>query len=221
MSKTTDWLPGKRAEQLVMCRNWLNIMTVEVRTAWAIPQDQFTELQTLHGNADVLLAKAMSSERTAVITEQCREAFEALSAKMRFFKAHYFLVPPLTNADLVNLGLSPHDPHQTPTGEPTATVTVDTFLKGRHELGIQILYVSGDPEDRANKGYRVWYKTVAAGGEPVTSPKELNQSFFTKRKKDVMQFEFEDSGKTAFIAVQVENDGKKGQWGPLVSALIP
>jgi hypothetical protein len=44
---------------------------------------------------------------------------------------------------------------------------------------------------------------------------------FIKRLKDVIEFEFGESGKTAYFAVQVENDGKKGQWGPLVSALIP
>jgi hypothetical protein len=49
----------------------------------------------------------------------------------------------------------------------------------------------------------------------------LIKSFYTKRKKDVMEFEFGDSGKTAFFAVQIENDGKKGPWGPMVSALIP
>jgi hypothetical protein len=27
--------------------------------------------------------------------------------------------------------------------------------------------------------------------------------------------------KTAYFAVQIENNGKKGEWGPLVSALIP
>jgi hypothetical protein len=37
----------------------------------------------------------------------------------------------------------------------------------------------------------------------------------------MMRFEFEDSGKTAYIAVQVENAGKKGPWRPLVSAVIP
>jgi hypothetical protein len=37
----------------------------------------------------------------------------------------------------------------------------------------------------------------------------------------MIQFDFEDSGKTVYIAVQVENDGKKGEWGPLTSAIIP
>jgi hypothetical protein len=221
MSKTTDWLPSGRTDQLTMCRNWTVVMTAEVRTAWGIPQAKYTELVNLFDTAQTLLRKAESGERTPVITEQCREAFAALIAAMRFFKNHFFLTPPLTNADIVNLGLTPHDPHRSPSKKPAAEVTVETFLVGRHELGMKIVYVSGNPEDRENKGYRIWYKVVPPGGEPVTSPKQLDKSFYTRRKKDVVQFDYEDSGKTAYIAVQVENDGKKGPWGPLVSALIP
>jgi hypothetical protein len=43
----------------------------------------------------------------------------------------------------------------------------------------------------------------------------------TRRKKDLIEFDFGDSGKTAWFAVQVENDGKKGGWGPRVDELIP
>jgi hypothetical protein len=171
--------------------------------------------------AQALLQKAESGERTPVITEQCREAFDALAAAMRSLKNHRFLVPPLTNADLVSLGLVPRRTGHTPTGKPEAQVTVETFLLGRHELGFRIAYVSGDPEDKANKGYRIWYKVVPPGGAPVTDPEDLPKSFFTRRKKDVLEFEYTDSGKTAYIAVQVENGGRKGDWGPLVSAIIP
>ncbi|MHB9291278.1 hypothetical protein Holit_00351 [Hollandina sp. SP2] len=122
---------------------------------------------------------------------------------------------------MVNLGFTPHAPHPTPSGYPTAEVTVETYLVGRHELGIRLVYVSGNPEDKANKGFRVWYKTVASGGEPVRASKELTDSFYTRRKKDVVVFDYEDSGKTAYMAVQVENGGKKGPWGPLVSGIIP
>jgi hypothetical protein len=37
----------------------------------------------------------------------------------------------------------------------------------------------------------------------------------------VIEFDFGDSGKTAYLTVQVENGGRKGQWGPIVSAVIP
>jgi hypothetical protein len=39
-------------------------------------------------------------------------------------------------------------------------------------------------------------------------------------EKDVIEFDFGDSGKTAYFAVQLVNEGKKGPWGPLVNAFI-
>jgi hypothetical protein len=57
------------------------------------------------------------------------------------------------------------------------------------ELG-KIIYVTGGPED----------------------PDDLRKSFYTKRKKGVIEFSFGDSGKTAWFAVQIENDGRKGPW---------
>jgi hypothetical protein len=92
---------------------------------------------------------------------------------------------------------------------------------GRHELEVKIVYITGSPEDKANKGYRIWYSVVAQGETPPANPEDLRKSFFTKRKKDIMEFDFGDSGKTVYFAVQVENGGKKGPWGPLASALIP
>jgi hypothetical protein len=88
-------------------------------------------------------------------------------------------------------------------------------------FGIYYAFLGLKPHDSANKGYRIWYKVAVPGETPPTNPEELHQSFFTKRKKDVIEFAFGDSGKTAYFAVQIENEGKKGPWGPLVSALIP
>jgi hypothetical protein len=51
--------------------------------------------------------------------------------------------------------------------------------------------------------------------------KSNSKSFYAKRKKNLIEFEFGDSGKTVYFAVQIENEEKKGLWGPLVSALIP
>jgi hypothetical protein len=72
-----------------------------------------------------------------------------------------------------------------------------------------------------NWAVKIIYVVVAPGETPPAVPKDLSESFFTKRKKDVIKFEFGDSGKTVYFAVQIENEGKKGPWWPLVSALIP
>jgi hypothetical protein len=140
------------------------------------------------------------AERTHVITVSCQAAFKALVTKMRFFRNRYFKIPPLTGEDWA---------------------AAEPFLAGRRELGVRIVFVSGDPNDRANEGFRLWYKLVEPGGPPVTDPAQFDESLFTRRKKDVITFACADSGKTVYIAVQIENGGKKGPWGPLVSALVP
>jgi hypothetical protein len=35
-----------------------------------------------------------------------------------------------------------------------------------------------------------------------------------KREKDIIEFDFGDCGKMAYFAVQIENEEKKGSWGP-------
>jgi hypothetical protein len=160
------------------------------------------------------------------IAAQCKEAFDALIAFMRDMKRRYFLSPPLLDSDYIALGLKPHDPIPTPGKAPTAHVAVETYLVGRHELGVRLVYVDGSPDDKDNKGYRIWYSVAAPGdvstdAPPPANPEELRKSFYTQRRKDLIEFDFGDSGKTVWFAVQVENDGKKGPWGPLVSALIP
>jgi hypothetical protein len=60
-----------------------------------------------------------------------------------------------------------------------------------------------------------------ANGSNFTTDGGNSVPYLTKRKKDVIEFEFGDSGKHCFMAVQIENEGKKGPRGPLTSALIP
>jgi hypothetical protein len=221
MSKTTDWIPGTRDGQLAMAKDWQAVMAAKA-AAWGIPASALTEFDGLVSAAETALETAKNeTTRTPVATAQCKEAFDALTAAMRDVKRRYFLSPPLTDPDFVSLGLKPHDATQTPGGTPTAQTMVETYLVGRHELGIKIVYVTGSPNDPDNKGYRVWYSVITPGETPPENPGELRKSFFTKRKKDVVEFEYGDSGKTAYFVVIVENGGKQGPPGPPVSALIP
>jgi hypothetical protein len=207
-----------------MAREWITLLgaTGGKAAAWGVPAAALTDLGSAWAAAQAALDTARNeSTRTPVATARCREAFEALSDGMRDMKRRYFLTPPLVDSDYISLGLKPHDTNPTPSGTPTAHVTIETYLVGRHELGIKVVYVTGSPDDPANKGFRIWYTLAAPGETPPAAPEELHDSFYTKRKKDLMEFTFGDSGKTAYFAVQIENEGRKGPWGPLVSALIP
>jgi hypothetical protein len=204
-----------------MADDWISVCTPR-QTDWNIPSPALTELTARRDAARAALATAQNeTTRTPVSNARCKEAFDALTGFMRDFKRRHFLTPPLLDSDLVSLGLKPHDPHPTPGTAPTAQAAVETHLAGRHELGMRIVYVAGNPDDKANKGYRIYYSVLAPGETAPLKPEELRQSFYTQRKKDLIEFEFGDSGKTAYFAVQIENDGKKGAWGPMVSALIP
>ena len=221
MSQKTDWLPGTRTGQLTMAKDWKAVITGSA-AAWSIPGTAVTGFTAITTAAETALDTARNeTTRTPVANAQCKAAFADLVAAMRDVKRRYFLEPPLTDADLISLGLKPHDGTPTHSGTPTAQVIIETYLVGRHELGFKIIYVTGNPNDPANKGFRIYYRVVAPGESPPARPEDLTTSFFTKRKKDVIEFDFGDSGKTAFFAVQIENEGRKGPWGPLVSALIP
>jgi hypothetical protein len=204
-----------------MAAEWVAVCTPN-QTPWGISGTAMTELTARRDAARAALETAKTeTTRTPVANARCKEAFDAMAGFMRDFKRRYFLTPPLLSSDLISLGLNPHDEHPTPSTTPTAQATVETYLVGRHELGVRIVYVTGSPDDPANKGYRIWYIVVAPGETPPASPEELHKSFFTKRRKDLIEFEFGESGSTVYFAVMVENNGKKGPWGPMVSALIP
>jgi hypothetical protein len=178
-----------------MCRAWIAYITAELRTLWGIPAEEWTALQSLFTAAEGWLEKTQDvAERTHVTSVACHEAFAALEAKMRFFRDRYFKIPPLTKEDWAALGFRERDEHPTPAGDPTAQAKVETFLRGPGELGFRIVYVSGDPHDKANAGYRVWHSVVAAGEAPPATPGELRESFFTRRKRDFIGFDYGDAG---------------------------
>jgi hypothetical protein len=222
MAYNTDWLSHARVGQLAMVRDWISVLGTK-GSGWGVPDGTTAALTTLADAAQAALTEAQTeSSRTPVATAKCKAAFDAMTDKMRDIKRRCFLVPPLTEADLISLGLKLGDSTSTPTGTPAAQVMVEIFLRGRRELGFKIVYVSGDPHDRANGGFRIWYGIAAAGEPPPAAPEDLRKSFFTRRKKDFIEFDYADSGKTVYIAVQIESPGgKQGTWGPMISAVIP
>jgi hypothetical protein len=127
----------------------------------------------------------------------------------------------LTEDDLVSLGLKIPDSTPTQSGDPTSECTIEYWLKGQHEIGIKIVFLTGSAEDKANKGFRIWYTVLGAGETAPTNPKDLHESFYTKKHKDIIVLDTNDSGKKIYCAVQIENDGKKGPWGPITQAIIP
>ncbi|MDR3198778.1 MAG: hypothetical protein LBU34_13000 [Planctomycetaceae bacterium] len=237
MHNSIDWMPGKRASQIAMAKDWLQVLGAAT-PPWGIPATEVEVLGSLTENAESLLTTAMSSERTKIVTAECRVAFEALVAKMRFLKSRYFLTPPLTEVDYISLNLQPKDTTPTPIPPPTDQAEADITRPGAHQIMLHLHAVATAVPNphRSDYGFRIYYGIYPPGGasgEAATGAKrelvkvpvsgeELPHSKFTRRKRELLDFPQEDSGKTIYFCIRYENaKGEPGPWGPIVSTVIP
>jgi hypothetical protein len=221
-----------------MAQTWIEKVSVAAtRTAWGIPEAQVTELGTLYGAALVIFQEIRNKgERTEVMTAQCNAAFGALKRKMRFFKNHYFLVPPLTEPDLVSLGLRPRKEHSN-IPPPDGFAEADVSYPGVGVLELHPHPVAGQPplDPRSEYGYRVYWGVYPPGGataEMATGRKrelmnvpltgdDLPHSMWLRRRRERLIFTG-DSGKTVYFCIRYENGkGDVGPWGPMFFAVIP
>ena len=222
MPKNKKWWPGTRAGQLEMADKWMALLTSSNAQKWNIKQDDIDKFCKAVDKAKNALFEVQNAEtHTPIAVERCKVAFKELEAAARLFKRMYLTMPPLDSADLVSFGLNVPDRKPTHHGTPSAQVAIETFLEGKYELGVKFVFISGNPNDPANNGFRVYYSVVGHGEEKPKDQEDLRKSFFTRRKKTTIRFNPSDAGKTCYIAAQIENNSLKGPWGPMTSAVIP
>ena len=235
---STDWMPGKRADQLSMAKEWRIQLCEKGTTVWNIPESTELELNNLTKAAEEAFNQAsIAAERTPVVTAKCKTAFDELVAKMRDIKDRHFKSPPLTDPDFVSLGLKPPNTSKSHIPDPTGQAEADITYPGPHLLMLHIKPLEGTIHDeRADYGYRIYYGVFPHGGattDEAISPQryltkqpiqgdELPHSQFTRRKKEMIVFPAVDSGSTCYFCIRYENSkGKSGPWGPVFSAVIP
>ncbi|MDR2632274.1 MAG: hypothetical protein LBC51_01445, partial [Treponema sp.] len=229
MAKNTDWMPGPRTGILAMCLSWILYLTQARRTAWGVPEAEFTELESLSSTAQDLLQKAQNdAERTRVITVECQEAFKALEAKMRFFRDRYFKIPPLTEGDWAALGFRPKDTHPSPAPAPDGVPAASlSYPGGPHAMTLHLGPLAGTLElaPESDYGYVVYLGIMPPGGaslEQAASDKHylmkvpadgkgLLHYRFTRRAKEKLIFDAEDAGMTVYVCCRYEN--QKGEAG--------
>ncbi|MDR2886959.1 MAG: hypothetical protein LBV26_02995 [Bacteroidales bacterium] len=129
----------------------------------------------------------------------------------------------VTNEDRKNMSLPIRDSRPTPIGDPEGQAIADVSYPGRTQLMLRIKHVDGTPSNiRSNYGHRIHYGLYEQGQPSPVSGKELRESMFTKKKRELLTFNQEDTGKTVFFCIRYENGrGVPGPWGPMFSAVIP
>ena len=219
--KKSDWLSSKREDRLAMAERWLEYGG-ENFEAWNIPAAAFTKL-----NAATLAAKSANSvpagSRNAMTNAKLKTAFAEMVAQMRDMKKRYFYDPPLTEVDFAALGLKPKDTIPTSVADPVGLATATVKYPNEGALELHIKHTESTPMDeRANYGFRIYFGVYATDEVPPDSGEDLRESRFTRQKKELFTFRPKDSGKRAYFSIRYENSkGKAGQWGHLISAIIP
>jgi hypothetical protein len=224
-----------------MVKKWLEVLSTKA-AGWDVPTSEVMMLSGLTSEAEIDLAEAQSSQRTPVTTAQCKMAFEALVEKMRYIKKRWFIAPPLTEANFAALGLTYPDYHRTEIPPPKNQAGLEIIKWAPHEVAVRWFTAVVMNENEAAYGVRVFYGLVdarAAGdtsgkltterladnvyvlSRPPASPKDLPNSFFTRRKKDILSLPPEASGLTCYLAAHFENDkGNEGPSGVMISTIV-
>jgi hypothetical protein len=217
----TDWFPGRLDGKVAMAADWEGYLTTERAAAFGIPAAAITQLTTLRTTAAAKLAVTESAAKTPVAVEESRLAFKALEDFMRDMKRRYFLEPPLTDADLVGLGLKVPDRNPTPVPIP-ATRPMFVLRPGDSRQVIVEFKDEGSESKARPYGYSgavIYYAVLSA---PPADQTALTRSLLATRTPYTLEFTEEDRGKVVYIALRWQNGrGEKGPWTDIQSAYVP
>jgi hypothetical protein len=129
----------------------------------------------------------------------------------------------VSGEDRKMMALPIYDRTPTPVGDPVGLATAAVKYLNEGALELNIKHVEGSPYDaRANYGVKIRWAVTPMDAPPVTDTGLMQDSRFTRRKKETFIFGKHDRKKTAYFALRYENSkGKAGQWGQIISAVIP
>jgi len=193
------------------------------KTAWNhISAEAVAKLKKLLNDLEVALELATTQRTPAHILAR-KIAQSDATKEIRQFVNQYLRFNPVTDVDRVEMGIPVRDTIPTPVQDPVGQAEAILSYPGRTQLMLNVQHVSGTTHDnRADYGYRIYYGVYDHDHTPPHTGKDLHESKFTRKKRNLFTFQPEDSGKTAYFCIRYENSkGAAGPWGPLCSAIIP
>jgi hypothetical protein len=221
---SNDWIPGSNEELAAMAKTWYMQLN-SWKVAWGVPEAKVEELNGKQNAVNAMLLTPKAS-RTPSFTANLNREVEALKAVMRDIKKRYFYMPPLTEGDLVTLGLKIPDTEPTDIKAPTATPVLSL---GYHYSGNSItdIKMHQDPnhDPRSIHGVMIYYGVYGAEDKLPETADDLPKNEFVTGKtgsyQHVFSFGPENHLKTAYFCARYENGkAQQGGWGNMESQTI-
>ena len=203
-----------------MGQTWMSLLNINL-TKWKIPPDVLPKLETLWETAEDTFNRAQAPNSGPVDTQRNDTAFAELTAHMRDIRRRHFFTPPLTDADIVSLGLRPRDTIRTPHIDVTETVEFELNLRKIREILVNF-WVKGQSNRAKPAGYDGAVLVWDVLDTPPERPEDLNRHTMASRTPHTLEFDETERGKTVYIALTWQNErGNIGPWSEIQSAIIP
>jgi hypothetical protein len=230
MARNSDWLPSRQEEFVTWSQHFVNAMeedylalglTNAVFTALKAKQTTFMEYWT------EIQMEGPSSDRTS----RKNTLVKNHKTYIRGWVNQYLRGNPLLTDDIRNrLGMPKVDDTRTTVPTPANQATANHRPLGDHLLEL-VLEIVGDihkDTKASDYGFRIYWGIRPTGGasvEAATGVKrelikvpiggvDLPFSRFTRRHKELFDFDEADRGKTVYFCIQLENSkGDAGPWG--------
>ena len=167
-----DWMPHTPSRQLAMAKRWIDMLP-EKETEWRMPAGMLQLLGELIQEAEMLQDRANGPFGTKGDAARARTAFQQLVSVMRDIRRRVFFIPPLTEANFIDLGLQPPDTIRTPHIDVPEMVDFVIHLRGIRELLVDF-WIQGEAHTtikRTRKGVDELNLYVVAQGNVTMTNK--------------------------------------------------
>jgi hypothetical protein len=217
---SSDWMPGKRPEQLALAKTWCAQLPV-AGGAWNVTASEVTELALLIEEVEHLMGLAEADRGSAFANARVKEGYDTLVRAMRLMHRRKFFSPPMQDSDWIRLGLKPPDTIRTTHFEVSEFVEFELKLREIREVIVNF-WVKGSPHKAKPNGYDgavfIWDVLDAPPAEPIS----LTRHAMASRTPHSLKFTEEERGRTVYIAAAWQNErGITGDWSGIQSAVIP
>jgi hypothetical protein len=216
-----DYIPKQDGKFL----EWVKFLFTYVQphaSAWNIPPDSWTAIDTLITAYEVAYNKAIDPNRGKADVTAKNEARSALKKAVRQYVKEYLINNHLiTDEDRRKMALPVHDVKPThapiPTDMPAGEV--DFSRHQQHGVHVKSGTLSGRSKPPKVHGFEVWRKV---GGEPPASDSEWVYANFTSRSPLVIDYPQTDVGKTVYYRFRwVNTRNQPGPWSEgYISAVV-
>jgi hypothetical protein len=194
---------------------------------------EITGLETKRTNFETLHKQCADRNQPKTVTEAKNAAKKAYLKELRRFIDALQANPKMTDVIRADYDIT-IKAKPSKIGVPSGEVSLElSYEGGLHKVIAEIVHMrtADAPNSKANYGVAIYRGMMPPGGatvEQATSPKrylmkppvfgdELLYYKFTRKKKEIVEFDADEAGMTAYFCARYENQkGDVGAWGPIV-----